>query len=61
MHTPHDQPRPSIYYQYRVFDTWQPPTTNHTDATAPVVIAGAGPIGMVAALELARHGVRCVL
>lgn len=61
MHTPHDQPRPSIYYQYRVFDAWLPPAANHTDATAPVVIAGAGPIGMVAALELARHGVRCVL
>lgn len=61
MHTPHDQPRPSIYYQYRVFDAWLPPVADHTDATAPVVIAGAGPIGMVAALELARHGVRCVL
>jgi 2-polyprenyl-6-methoxyphenol hydroxylase-like FAD-dependent oxidoreductase len=27
----------------------------------PVAIVGAGPVGMVAALALARHGVRCVL
>jgi 2-polyprenyl-6-methoxyphenol hydroxylase-like FAD-dependent oxidoreductase len=27
----------------------------------PVLIVGAGPVGMVAALELARHGVPCVL
>jgi 3-(3-hydroxy-phenyl)propionate hydroxylase len=60
MHQPHDQARPSIYYQYQVFDPWlpsqHPASQNHA-----VVIAGAGPIGMVAALELARHGVASVL
>ena len=61
MHQPHAEPRRSIYYPYQVFDAWLPPAAGHTDATAPVVIAGAGPIGLVAALELARHGVRCVV
>lgn len=68
MHQPHAEPRRSIYYPYRVFDAWLPsahppqpqlPATGEVDA--PVVITGAGPIGLVAALELARHGVRCVL
>jgi 3-(3-hydroxy-phenyl)propionate hydroxylase len=61
MHQPHAEPRRSIYYQYQVFDAWLPPAPDHTDALAPVVIAGAGPIGLVAALELARHGVRSVV
>jgi 2-polyprenyl-6-methoxyphenol hydroxylase-like FAD-dependent oxidoreductase len=29
--------------------------------TTPVLIVGAGPVGMITALELARHGVACVL
>jgi 2-polyprenyl-6-methoxyphenol hydroxylase-like FAD-dependent oxidoreductase len=28
---------------------------------APVLVVGAGPVGMIAALELARHGVPCML
>ena len=62
MHTPHAEPRRSIYYTYRVFDAWLP--SAHPDAQsrqAPVVVVGAGPIGLVAALELAQQGVRCVL
>ena len=60
MHTPSTEPRPSIYYSYQVFQPWLPsghPGTQHT----PVAIVGAGPAGMVAALELARHGVRSVI
>ena len=60
MHQPHAEPRRSIYYDYQVFDAWRPsqhPGTQH----APVVIAGAGPIGLVTALALAQQGVRCVL
>jgi 2-polyprenyl-6-methoxyphenol hydroxylase-like FAD-dependent oxidoreductase len=29
--------------------------------SAPVLVVGAGPVGMVAALSLARHGIPCVL
>lgn len=62
MHTPHAEPRQSIYYTYRVFDAWLPSAHPEPDSRqAPVVIAGAGPIGLVAALALAQQGVRCVL
>lgn len=60
MHQPTTTPRPSIYYDYRVHAPWLPsrhgPRSHH-----PVLIAGAGPAGMVTALELARHGVPSVL
>jgi len=59
MHQPANQPRPSIYYDYQVFDAWLPGAT--PPGRTPVVIAGAGPVGLTAALELARHGVPCVL
>jgi 3-(3-hydroxy-phenyl)propionate hydroxylase len=60
MHQPSTDARPSIYYNYQVFQPWLPsahPEPQH----APVAIVGSGPAGMVAALELARHGVRCVV
>lgn len=60
MHQPLAEPRRSIYYDYQVFDAWLPsqhPAGQH----APVVIAGAGPIGLVTALALAQQGVRCVV
>jgi len=60
MHQPHAEPRRSIYYDYQVFDAWLPSQHPQSQHHA-VVIAGAGPIGLVAALELARHGVKCVL
>ena len=67
MHQPHAEPRRSIYYDYTVFDAWTPDSVTApsapgaNDAGSPIVIAGAGPIGLVAALELARHGVRCIV
>jgi 3-(3-hydroxy-phenyl)propionate hydroxylase len=60
MHNPPDQPRPSLYYRYQVFDPWLP-SQHPQPERAPVVVVGAGPIGLVAALELALHGVRCVV
>lgn len=60
MHQPRTEPRRSIYYQYRVHRPWlpsqQPGAQRH-----PVVIVGTGPVGLTTALELARHGQRCVL
>jgi 3-(3-hydroxy-phenyl)propionate hydroxylase len=47
----------SLYFDYPSFD---PPKAPGTEPE-PVVIVGAGPIGMMAALELARHGQRSVL
>ncbi|MEY2683803.1 MAG: hypothetical protein RJA09_947, partial [Pseudomonadota bacterium] len=60
MHQPSDQPRPSLYFPYHVYDPWVPPHAGCTDA-APVVVVGAGPVGLTTALEVARHGVRCVV
>ena len=60
MHQPHAEPRPSIYYRYEVFDAWVPPAPAN-DPRHSVTIVGAGPIGLVTALELAQHGVRCVV
>lgn len=60
MHQPTTQPRPSIYYPYRVHPAWVPSSQGQS-ARAAVAIAGAGPAGMVTALELARHGVPSVL
>ncbi len=60
MHQPSTQPRPSIYYKYQVFKPWLA-SQNAPQPKHKVVIVGAGPAGMVTALELARHGVPCVL
>jgi 3-(3-hydroxy-phenyl)propionate hydroxylase len=60
MHLPTTEPRPSIYYTYKVFQPWLP-SANPAQKRKSVVIAGSGPAGMVTALELARHGVASVV
>ncbi|QAU34186.1 FAD-dependent monooxygenase [Janthinobacterium sp. 17J80-10] len=60
MHQPTTEPRPSIYYNYQVFKPWLP-SAHPVQERKKVVIAGSGPAGMVAALELARHGVPSVV
>ena len=60
MHLPSANPRPSIYYNYQVFKAWLP-TENGSQEKKKAVIVGAGPAGMVTALELARHGVASVV
>jgi 3-(3-hydroxy-phenyl)propionate hydroxylase len=56
MHRPANEVRPSIYYDYKVHKPWLP-SAHPAQERKKVVIAGSGPAGMVAALELARHGV----
>jgi hypothetical protein len=60
MHEPHAEPRRSIYYRYQVHAPWLASAHPPQDRKK-VVIVGAGPIGLFAALELARLGVPCVL
>lgn len=60
MHRPAAEPRPSIYYDYKVHAPWLP-SAHPAQARKKVVIVGAGPAGMVSALELARHGVPSVV
>jgi 3-(3-hydroxy-phenyl)propionate hydroxylase len=54
-------PLDSLYFQYPIFPVGHAPERDGAPTRHPVVIAGAGPIGMTAALALARHGVRSVL
>ena len=60
MHQPTTEARPSIYYDYRVHEPWLP-SAHPAQGRKQVVIVGSGPAGMVAALELARHGVPSVV
>jgi len=60
MHRPETEPRRSIYYRYQVHEPWLP-TRHGVQPRAKVVIVGSGPAGMVTALELARHGVACIV
>jgi 3-(3-hydroxy-phenyl)propionate hydroxylase len=54
-------PLDSLYFDYPIFPVGDAPERDGRAATHPVVIVGAGPIGMTAALALARHGVKSVL
>lgn len=49
----------SLYFDYPHFEP--PSDRSHLQERVPVAIVGAGPVGMTAALALAREGVRSVL
>lgn len=62
MHKPETTPRASLYHTYRVYPHFPPDAASQADTPiVPVTVVGGGPIGMVTALALARHGVRCVV
>ena len=54
-------PLDSLYFSYPHFPARRVPELEGVKATHPVAIVGAGPIGMTAALVLARYGIRSVL
>lgn len=51
----------SLYFDYPHFDFTRPPEMDGHGVSHAVVVVGAGPVGVTAALELARHGVRVVV
>jgi 3-(3-hydroxy-phenyl)propionate hydroxylase len=54
-------PLESLYFNYPIFPARRVPELDGATARHAVAIVGAGPIGMTAALVLARYGVRSVL
>lgn len=61
MHLPEQTPYQSSYFQYEVYPFVRPPEMDGQAVTHPAVVVGAGPAGLVLAIQLARHGVKCVL
>lgn len=51
----------SLYFDYLQYPFITAPELKGVERTYPVAIVGAGPVGLTAALELARHGVSCVI
>jgi 3-(3-hydroxy-phenyl)propionate hydroxylase len=54
-------PLDSLYFNYPIFPARRAPELDGAAVRHPVAIVGAGPIGMTAALVLARYGIRSVL
>ncbi|WP_298610428.1 FAD-dependent monooxygenase [uncultured Thiothrix sp.] len=61
MYIPDNTPRHSVYYDYQIYPFRTPPELNGEAKRYPVVIVGAGPIGLVTALELASYGTPVVV
>jgi 3-(3-hydroxy-phenyl)propionate hydroxylase len=51
----------SLYFDYPVFPFRRPPELDGSEVRHPVVVGGAGPVGLTAALALARHGIASVV
>jgi 3-(3-hydroxy-phenyl)propionate hydroxylase len=61
MHQPSVTPRESAFFRYQVHAFRRPPELDGRGTRRRVVIVGAGPIGMLTALELAHFGVPSVI
>ena len=61
MHIPSSEPRDSVFYHYAIHPYRRTPDMDSGKAAAPVVIVGAGPIGLVTAIDLARFGVASIV
>lgn len=51
----------SLYFDYPYFEFQRPPEMDGANNQHKVVIVGAGPVGLTAALELARRGIASVV
>jgi hypothetical protein len=61
MHYLSTEPPVSVFYNYTVYPYRRPMEMDGGRAAAPVIIVGAGPIGMVTAIDLARFGVASIV
>jgi 3-(3-hydroxy-phenyl)propionate hydroxylase len=61
MHTPSSEPRDSVFYRYAIHPYRRTRDMDSGKADAPVVIVGAGPIGLLTAIDLARFGVSSIV
>ena len=61
MYTPDSTPRESLYYDYKIYPFITPLEMKGERQTHPVVIVGAGPVGLAMALDLARYEIPVVL
>ncbi len=61
MHQPSISPNVSSYFQYQVYPFRRPPEMDGDSAVHPVVVVGAGPVGMLLAIFLQQQGVPTVL
>jgi 3-(3-hydroxy-phenyl)propionate hydroxylase len=61
MHSPSSEPHASVFYTYKIHPYRHSPDMDSGRAGAPVVIVGAGPIGLATAIDLSRFGVASIL
>jgi 3-(3-hydroxy-phenyl)propionate hydroxylase len=61
MHIPSSERRASVFHDYKVRAYHRPEKTTQKRPANPVVIVGAGPIGLATAIDLARFGVPSVI
>lgn len=48
-------------YEYRQFPVTRPPELDRGPRRVPVLVVGAGPVGLTAAIDLAMQGIDCVV